>query len=315
MGLFDAVSTIFRARSGLPADWLDEVTPFDWVELEHFRTLLVSFADITGFEQLRAITRLRMADAEHSNFYAPVLRSWIRSFGHSVEHTLRCVGPLWRAAFRNIAPPEVLVMAPGEVHLLLSGLMAHALYGSQAMASGFEGILLGNFLGYLGMVPVIAYLQVFYSEANSDEARSSQLFHCDADATSQVKIFVLCSEVTRSNGPLTLLDAETSRNVRSRLGYHFGGKIKDKRLAGIIDESDHVPIVGPPGTVCFVDTTQCFHFGSRVESGTAPRLVTMIQYLTPSSFMLPRDHRQGSPFRQLASRQMGRVQRMVLGAE
>ena len=167
---------------------------------------------------------------------------------------------------------------------------------------------------YLGMVPVIAYLQVFYSEANSDEARSSQLFHCDADATSQVKIFVLCSEVTRSNGPLTLLDARTSRHVRSRLGYHFGGKVKDKRLAGIVDEADHVPIVGPPGTVCFVDTTQCFHFGSRVDSGTAPRLVTMIQYLTPSSFMLPRDHRLGSPFRHLARPEMDRVERMVLGA-
>jgi hypothetical protein len=167
---------------------------------------------------------------------------------------------------------------------------------------------------YLGMVPVIAFLQVFYSEANSDEARSSQLFHCDADATSQVKIFVLCSEVTRSNGPLTLLDAKTSRGVRSRLGYHFGGKIKDTRLAGIVDQSDHHPIVGAPGTVCFVDTTQCFHFGSRVESGTAPRLVTMIQYLTPSSFMLPRDHRDGSPFRHLATAQMPRVSRMVLGA-
>jgi len=167
---------------------------------------------------------------------------------------------------------------------------------------------------YLGMVPVIAYLQVFYSEANSDEARSSQLFHCDADATKQIKIFVLCSEVTPANGPLTLLDARTSREVRSRLGYHFGGKIKDKRLAGIVDQSDHHPIVGAPGTVCFVDTTQCFHFGSRVESGTAPRLVTMIQYLTPSSFMLPRDHRDGSPFRHLATAQMDRVQRMVLGA-
>ena len=167
---------------------------------------------------------------------------------------------------------------------------------------------------YLGMVPVIAYLQVFYSEANSDEARSSQLFHCDADATKQVKIFVLCSEVTPANGPLTLLDASKSREVRSRLGYHFGGKIKDKRLAGIVDQADHRPIVGAPGTVCFVDTTQCFHFGSRVESGTAPRLVTMIQYLTPGSFMLPRDHRDGSPFRHLATAQMGRVQRMVLGA-
>lgn len=167
---------------------------------------------------------------------------------------------------------------------------------------------------YLGMVPVIAYVNVFYSAAGADEARSSQLFHCDADATTQVKIFVLCSEVTPTNGPLTLLDAKTSRNVRSRLGYHFGGKVKDKRLAGLIDQSDHHPIIGPPGTVCFVDTTQCFHFGSRVESGTAPRLVTMIQYLTPSSFMLPRNHRHGSPFRHLTTPEMSRVQRLVLGA-
>jgi len=167
---------------------------------------------------------------------------------------------------------------------------------------------------YLGMVPVIAYINVFYSTAGADEARSSQLFHCDADATTQVKIFVLCSEVTPANGPLTLLDAHRSRAVRSRLGYHFGGKVKDKRLTGLIDETDHHRIVGPPGTVCFVDTTQCFHFGSRVHSGTAPRLVTMIQYLTPSSFMLPRDHRRGSPFRHLAAPEMSRVQRLVLGA-
>jgi hypothetical protein len=33
------------------------------------------------------------------------------------------------------------------------------------------------------MVPVIAYLNVFYSASGAEEARSSQLFHCDADAT------------------------------------------------------------------------------------------------------------------------------------
>lgn len=166
---------------------------------------------------------------------------------------------------------------------------------------------------YLGSVPVIAHLQVYYSAAGADEARSSQLFHCDADATTQVKIFVLCSEVTPSNGPLTLLDARTSRMVRHRLGYHFGGKIKDRRLASLVTAADHHPIVGPPGTVCFVDTTQCFHFGSRVEQGVAPRLVTMIQYLTPSSFMLPRDHRAGSPYRHLAAPEMSRIQRLILG--
>jgi hypothetical protein len=167
---------------------------------------------------------------------------------------------------------------------------------------------------YLGIVPVIAHLQVYYSAAGPDEARSSQLFHCDADGTTQVKIFVLCSEVTPANGPLTLLDARTSRSVRQRLGYHFGGKIKDRRLSQLVAPADHHPIVGLPGTVCFVDTTQCFHYGSRVQAGMSPRLVTMIQYLAPSSFMLPRDHRDGSPFRHLARAGVPRLQQLLLGA-
>jgi hypothetical protein len=108
---------------------------------------------------------------------------------------------------------------------------------------------------YLGMMPVIAHLNVYYSMAGTAEARSSQLFHCDADATKQVKIFVLCTEVTPAHGPLTLLDASTSRALRARLGYRFGGKVKDKRLSGLIATGDHHPIVGPPGTVCFVETT------------------------------------------------------------
>jgi hypothetical protein len=167
---------------------------------------------------------------------------------------------------------------------------------------------------YLGIVPVIAALNVYYSASGGDEARSSQLFHCDADATTQMKIFVLCTEVTPAHGPLTLLDARTSRDVRRRLGYSFGGKIKDKRLTSIVTPRDYHPIVGPPGTVCLVDTTQCFHFGSRVEPGVGPRLVTMIQYLAPSSFMLPRDHRAGSPFRHLGRPALPRLQQLVLGS-
>jgi len=166
---------------------------------------------------------------------------------------------------------------------------------------------------YLGIVPVIAHLNVYYSESNSDDMRSSQLFHCDADATTQMKIFVLCSEVTPAHGPLTLVQGGKSRALRQELGYHFGGKVKDKSLSKKVKPEDLHPVLGPPGTTCFVDTTQCFHFGSRVETGAGPRLVTMIQYLAPSSFMLPRDHRAGSPFRHLATPDLTLPQRLVLG--
>jgi hypothetical protein len=40
----------------------------------------------------------------------------------------------------------------------------------------------------------------------------------------------------------------------------------------------------------------------------------MIQYLTPSSFMLPRDHRTGSPFRHLATADLPYAQRLILGS-
>lgn len=142
-GLMETVRTVFTARSGLPPDWLDEVTLFDWHAFEHFRTLLLSYADVVGVEQLRADTRRRMADPEHSNVFAPVLRSWVRSFGSSVEHLLRCVVPLWRSAFRHSPPPDVLLMEPGEVHVVVSGPIARAQYGSAAVAVAFEGMLLG----------------------------------------------------------------------------------------------------------------------------------------------------------------------------
>jgi hypothetical protein len=166
---------------------------------------------------------------------------------------------------------------------------------------------------YLGIVPVIAHVNVHYSTETADRARSSQLFHCDADATTQVKIFVLCTDVTPRHGPLTLLDARTSRALRRRLGYHFGKKIHDDRLAKLVSPSEYHPVIGPAGTVCFVDTTQCFHFGSRVEHGVGPRIVTMIQYLAPASFELPHDHRAGSPLRHLAAPGMDVVERLVLG--
>jgi hypothetical protein len=43
------------------------------------------------------------------------------------------------------------------------------------------------------------------------------------------------------------------------------------------------------------------------------RLVTMIQYQTPYSFMLPRSERASLPFRRLVESSLPRLQRLVLG--
>lgn len=166
---------------------------------------------------------------------------------------------------------------------------------------------------YLRLVPILSAISVFYSGPHIGEPESSQLYHCDGDDTTQMKVFVLCSDVGPASGPLTIMGAETSRELRSKVGYQFRQRVSDGEVARFIGTRDQHPLIGPAGTAFFVDTSRCFHFGSRVEAGAAPRVVAMFQFLTPFSFMLPADYRKGAPFRHLSTPALPRLQRLVLG--
>lgn len=167
---------------------------------------------------------------------------------------------------------------------------------------------------YLGVVPILSSVNVYYSPAVEAGLASSQLFHCDGDDTRQVKIFVLCTEVTPENGPLTVMRASESEQVRRKIGYQYRNRVRDEEAEAAVGTPDLHEVVGPPGTSAFVDTSRCFHYGSRVEAGAAPRLAAIIQYLTPFSFMLPRDFHGSAPYADLASERSSQLERLVLGA-
>jgi hypothetical protein len=155
--------------------------------------------------------------------------------------------------------------------------------------------LLAAIAAYMGTVPVLRSIQVFYSGTLDREPTSSQLYHCDADDTRQLKIFVLCSKVESANGPLTMLDATRSGIVRQATGYTFHSRLTDQQVDDALGGPTRATeLVGEPGAVGLVDTSRCFHFGSRVVPGAAPRLVTMIQFLSPSAFVLRGDYRSGA---------------------
>lgn len=165
---------------------------------------------------------------------------------------------------------------------------------------------------YLGMVPIFSYAAVYRSEhAPAPKLRSSQIFHCDSDDVSHVKIFVLCNDVGPANGPLTILPAALSERVRRRLGYRFAERLRDEQAEAVLGSRPWQPMTGPAGTLLFVDTSRCFHFGSRVEEGAEPRVVAMIQYLTPFSFLLP-GPRETAVYRHLVEASLTPLQRLVL---
>jgi hypothetical protein len=169
--------------------------------------------------------------------------------------------------------------------------------------------------GYLGVVPVLGHIDVYYSSSADKRMISSKLFHCDGDDTSQIKVFILCSDVGPDNGPTVVMDAATSKQVRRTVRYAYRGRVTDEAVRQAVGERQFQAIIGPPGTVGFVDTSRCFHYGSRVKDDAVPRLVTIIQFLTPFSFMLPHDYRRGALYRHLATSACTELDRAVLGAK
>ena len=166
---------------------------------------------------------------------------------------------------------------------------------------------------YLGVVPFLGTISVYHSDTTEGDPTSSQLFHCDGDDVTQVKVFVYCSDVDAGSGPLTVLDARTTRAVQLRTGYEFRERLTDDQVRQAVSAATKHAILGPTGTTLFLDTSRCFHFGSRVTPGAPPRLVTMVQYQTPYSFMLPIAAEAVLPFRRLLAPSLTPLQRLVLG--
>ena len=173
--------------------------------------------------------------------------------------------------------------------------------------------VLSSVSAYLGVVPLLSYADVWYSGWVEGDLRNSQLYHCDSADVTQVKVFVYCNDVELPAGPLTVMEAGESDAVIQRLGYRFRDRVTDEQMRETADMAREHALVGPAGTVSFVDTSRCFHFGSRVTDRSSTRILAMFQYVTPTAFILPRDLRSAAPFAHLANGREPR-ERLVLGA-
>jgi hypothetical protein len=184
--------------------------------------------------------------------------------------------------------------------------------GSPYLDFALSERVVGPVSAYLGVVPVLTDVDVWYSAHHPKAPKSSQLWHLDHADTTQIKVWVHIGEIGPNNGPLTVLDATSSDALAEATGYNFGDAY---RLADeAVPTTGLVAFEGPAGTVDFVDTSRCFHFGSRVAAEGSPRRILVVQYLTPYSFKFS-DHRSQAGFRHLATDASTPLERLVLGAD
>ena len=220
----------------------------------------------------------------------------------------------------KLEPTQVIQPAIGTKGLFMGLLDCDRLtLDSPFMKFALRSDIIGAVSRYFGVVPVLARIDLWYS-AHEPDLNRTHFYHCDWTAIEQVKIFVNCTDVGSDDGPLMMVGAAKSREIRRALKYDYdrqGNKyyVSDEQMADRGAAEHEHRFTGPAGTVYLADTSRCFHCGSRIAEGAGPRLVAMFQYLRPSAFRLPLNFRSGAPFRKMAREHQTLWQRMVLGAE
>lgn len=112
--------------------------------------------------------------------------------------------------------------------------------------------------------------------------RDSQNWHRDYHIEPTFYVITLIREVTDDCGPLHWVSASVSRRVSEAFGYrsrHCSYRITDEQFFSVVDPSEVHKLVGPPGTTLFIDSTACFHMGSR--NPVVPRYQVQYAYSSP----------------------------------
>jgi len=150
----------------------------------------------------------------------------------------------------------------------------------------FENELLEIVRSYLGKYFTLNGAYFLYSKNEKFELSRSQELHLDGDSLKQIKIFVHLSDVDLKSGPLHVLPKKNSKYLFTN--FYNSGKIK-KRSNKISDNKLEketlekiLPMVGSRGAINIVDTSNCYHFGSR--PGKNDRLILLFQFVSSYSY-------------------------------
>ena len=168
---------------------------------------------------------------------------------------------------------------------------------------------------YMGHVPILYNCGLWYSKNVPKNLASSQLFHCDWEDINNIKLFVHISNITSEDGPLIIIPANKSKQVRLATNYTFGPTryyLQDKEVEQHCSKDNFIELSGQPGTLSFLDTCSCFHYGSRVKE-SKNRIVAVFQYLSPAAVNLMPKYRNVAPFKHLMNDELDQVNKLLVG--
>ncbi len=112
-----------------------------------------------------------------------------------------------------------------------------------------------------------------------DTPKDSQLYHIDYYSLPNVYVLVLLRDTTREHGPWTFLPRSVSQRIREEIGYWEHGRgyrVSDEEIYSRVSPDEAIEFTGPRGRVLFIESSGCFHYGSR--NSVKPRFQLMLGY-------------------------------------
>jgi hypothetical protein len=216
-------------------------------------------AENDGYSRAARIT-MRDGFALDTSGSLPGLEEMLAAADEIIEERAgsAAVDDRYRAFFRNMVEPSDLDRWPALVDFVTSS------------------ELVGVVADYLGFVPALSKtlptgVRVVESGKHLDALshlppRDSQVFHIDPYDHPMIYVIVLVRDCTPRAGPFTFLPASVSERASRELGYWSRGRpyrLSDEEIYSVVDPSERIELAYPRGTVLFIDTSRCFHYGSR----------------------------------------------------
>ncbi len=180
--------------------------------------------------------------------------------------------------------------------------------------------IIGIVSRYLGEIPILTHIGVWNSSPmffDIHEYNETRFFHCDGDATTQIKIFICVNNVTKESGPFCILDARQSRIARRRLRYRYHSeeyRVTDDEMEKVLPNYSVFECIGDRGTILFADTSKCFHYGARIADREHSRVLVWFNFVSISETLVPKK-RKPYPFHSLVASNLSETQQLVLGGQ
>jgi hypothetical protein len=153
---------------------------------------------------------------------------------------------------------------------------------------GLDRRLLALASDYVGSLPILRALQVFWTPRGDTDLKGSQLYHFDRPQLGerQVKLVVNLVDVTLEDGPFTFVPANLSAKVDAN-EQPVKRRYTDEQVYCHAPKESALALTGPLGSGVLVDTNRCLHHGAR--SRGKDRLIMIAQYVSAEHFEEPED--------------------------